>query len=188
MTPILAAALELQQFLDERSWKHCIIGGIAVLCWGEPRFTRDVDVTLFAGFGAEDEFIAPLLERYEARVAAAAEFARRNRVLLLTAAQGVPLDVALGALPFEAKVVERAEVRELEPGCRLRIASAEDLIVQKLFAYRPRDISDVDSVAARQAGCLDWSYIEQELTPLADLKEQPEILIHFRKLRAKHSS
>src|ERR1039457_7519992 len=57
MTPILEAARDLQAFLTERQWKFCIIGVIALLRWGEPRFTRDVDVTLLSGFGREDEFI-----------------------------------------------------------------------------------------------------------------------------------
>ena len=73
MTPLLEAARDLQTFLTERQWKFCIIGGIALLRWGEPRFTRDVDVTLLSGFGREDEFIAPLLESgYSGRVPDAA--------------------------------------------------------------------------------------------------------------------
>lgn len=66
MTPILTAALDLQSFMDRQHWSHCIIGGIALLRWGEPRFTRDVDVTLLTGFGSEDQFIGRLLEEYEA--------------------------------------------------------------------------------------------------------------------------
>ena len=93
MTPILEAARDLQAFLTERKWKFCIIGGIALLRWGEPRFTRDVDVTLLSGFGREDEFIAPLLESgYRGRVPDPAAFARRNRVLLLTAPGGTPVE------------------------------------------------------------------------------------------------
>ena len=97
MTPLLAAALELQGFLDRRQWKFCIIGGIALLRWGEPRFTRDVDVSLFSGFGREEEFIEPILSSaYRGRIPDAGEFARRNRVLLLDSPDGVPIDIAPG--------------------------------------------------------------------------------------------
>ena len=49
-------------------WKVCIIGGIALLRWGEP-LTRDVDVTLLSGFGREDGFVAPFPEAgYRGRV------------------------------------------------------------------------------------------------------------------------
>lgn len=141
---------------------------------------------LLTGFGSEDKFIGLLLEKYEARIPDAAEFARRNRVLLLTGRGGVPVDVALGGLPFEAKVVARSQIHELAPGCRLRIASAEDLVVQKLFAFRQRDIIDVETIVMRQQGRLDWDYVASELLPLAELKEQPEILDQLRALRKNY--
>ena len=51
MTPVLVAAIEIQQFCQAREWQFCIIGGLAVLRWGEPRATQDVDITLLTGFG-----------------------------------------------------------------------------------------------------------------------------------------
>ncbi len=184
MTPLFEAALELQNFFTRRQWQFCVIGGLALLRWGEPRFTRDVDVTLITGFGREDEFITPLLSSgYRGRIPEAAEFARRNRVLLLDSPQGVPIDIALAGVPFEALVVERASLYEFEAGCLLRTCSAEDLIVQKLFAFRTRDVLDVETVALRQRGRLDWAYIETQLCPLAELKQQPEIMEAFSRLR-----
>jgi len=184
MTPLLEASLELQDFFDQRRWRFCLIGGIALLRWGEPRFTRDVDVTLLTGFGREDEFITPVLSAgYRGRIAEAAEFARRNRVLLVESPQGVPIDIALAGLPFEALMVERASLYEFETGCLLRTCSAEDLIVLKLFAFRPRDVLDVETIVARQHGRLEWAYIERQLSPLAQLKEQPEIMDVLSRLR-----
>jgi len=184
MTPLLAAALELQNFFEHRLWKFCIIGGIALLRWGEPRFTRDVDASLLSGFGREEEFIAPILSSaYRGRIPDAAEFARRNRVLLLDSPQGIPIDIALAGLPFEALVVERSSLYEFEPGCSLRTCSAEDLLVQKLFAFRTRDVADVETIVVRQRGRLDWAYVETQLRPLAELKEQKEIMEVFHKLR-----
>jgi len=184
MTPLFEAALELQNLFILRQWQFCIIGGIAVLRWGEPRFTRDVDVTLLSGFGREDEFILPILSSgYRGRIPDAAGFARRNRVLLLESPQGVPIDIALAGLPFEALMVERASLYEFEPGCSLRTCSAEDLIVQKLFAFRARDTPDVETIVLRQRGRLDWDYIDTHLRPLAELKEQPEIMDVFSTLR-----
>jgi hypothetical protein len=84
---------------------------------------------------------------------------------------------------FEALAVERASLFEFEPGCALRTCSAEDLIVQKLFAFRTRDVYDVETIAVRQHGRLDWEYIETELCPLVEIKEQPEIMAVFSKLR-----
>ncbi|MGA2737109.1 MAG: nucleotidyl transferase AbiEii/AbiGii toxin family protein [Bryobacteraceae bacterium] len=187
MTPILEAAFDLQALLTERQWKFCIIGDIALLRWGEPRFTRDVDVTLLRGFGREDDFVAPFLEAgYRGRVTDSAGFARRNRVLLLTAPSGTPIDIALGALPFEEEMVERSSLFEFARGCGLRTCSAEDLIVLKLFAFRPRDVLDVETVVVRQRGALDWTHVEKHLDALAEIKGQPEIMEAFARLRTQY--
>ncbi len=184
MIPLFEAALELQNFMLARRWRFCIIGGIALLRWGEPRFTRDVDVTLLTGFGRESEFIEPILGGgYRGRIPDAAEFAARNRVLLVRSPQGIPIDIALGGLPFEARMIERASACEFEPGCQLITCSAEDLIVLKLFAFRAQDVLDAESVALRQGERLDWALIERELRPLAELKQQPEILEAMEKIR-----
>lgn len=183
----MEAARDLQAFLTERQWKFCIIGGIALLRWGEPRFTRGVDVTLVNGFGREDEFIAPLLQSgYRGRVTDAAGFAHRNRVLLLNAPGGTPVDIALGGLPFEEEMVERSSLFEFTRGCRLRTCSAEDLIILKLFAFRPRDVPDVETEVVRQRGALDWDHIERHLGALSELKEQPEIMATFARLRGRY--
>jgi hypothetical protein len=184
MTPLLEAARSLQTFLEERNWRFAIIGGLALLRWGEPRFTRDVDVSLLCGFGREDEFIEPFFAAgYRGRISDAAAFARRNRVLLLEARNGVPIDIALAGLPFEEEVVERSSMFEFATQCALRTCSAEDLMVFKLFAFRPRDLADVESVVARRGSELDWDYIERQLAPLAEVKESSEIMEALARLR-----
>jgi hypothetical protein len=184
MNPLLEAALQLQELLDSWKWRSCVIGGIAVLRWGAARFTRDVDLSLWSGFGREDDYILPLLAAgYGGRIEDAAGFARRNRVLLITAPNSVPVDIALAALPFEAQAVERATLFEFAPGYSLRTCSAEDLIVFKLFAFRPQDLVDVESIAARQGKLLDWTYILENLTPLAEVKDEPAIMNTLARLR-----
>jgi hypothetical protein len=160
MTPAFAAAREWQEFLLNRGWRLCLIGGLALLRWGEPRFTRDVAVTLLAGFSREDGFIQTPLGAFRSRISDAGEFAQRNRVLLLEASNGVPLDIALGGLPLEAQAVEMSTEFEFEPGCLPRTCSAEDLIVQKMFAFRSRDVLAVEVLAVRMRGQLDWDYTE----------------------------
>jgi hypothetical protein len=105
---LYAAAGEIQGVLAGAGWRYCFIDGLAVQRWGEPRLTRDVDLTLLTGFGGEEPFVDALLERFDSRVPEARDFALQNRVLLLRASEGVPIDIALGALPFEKRTVERA--------------------------------------------------------------------------------
>ncbi len=79
----------------------------------------------------------------------------------------------------EALVIQRAGPYEFETGCSLRTCSAEDLLVLKLFAFRTRDLLDVETIVVRQQGRLDWAYIETQISPLAQLKEQPGIMDVF---------
>ena len=183
MNDLFEVATQLQAFCDRENWRSCFIGGLAVQRWGEPRVTRDVDLTVLAGFGNEERIIDPLLQNYAARIPDAKEYALRRRVLLLTAPGGAGIDVLLGALPYEENLISRATPFAIGPGLEIRTCSAEDLIVMKLFASRPGDIRDVEGVAIRNRGKLDWHYIEEQLRPLAELKEQPEILTMLEQLR-----
>lgn len=172
---ILRAAREIQSFCERMEWQCCIIGGLAVQRWGEPRFTQDVDLTILTGFGRERDFISTLLEAFTPRRGDAAEFALNARVLLLKASNDVPLDVAFGGMPFEEHALARSSEFFFGSELSLRTCSAEDLVVYKAFANRTKDWLDVEGVLKRQGDNLDLEVVEQELKPLADLKEEPEI-------------
>ncbi len=183
MNDLFEAARQLQEFCDREGWRSCFIGGLAVQRWGEPRVTRDVDITVLAGFGNEERIIDPLLKNYAARIPDAKEYALRRRVLLLAAPGGTGLDVLLGALPYEEKLIDRATPFVISPALEIRTCSAEDLIVMKLFAGRALDVRDAESVALRHGDRLDWSYIDEQLRPLAEVKEDLEALRALARLR-----
>ena len=185
MIELIRVASELQAVCEGEKWRFCFIGGLAVQRWGEPRETVDVDLTLMTGFGGEDPFIQRLLGQFEGRVDDPAGFARTNRVLLLRAASGVGIDIALGALPFEESVVSRATGFLFPENVSLLTCSAEDLIVMKAFASRGQDWVDIEGMIVRQTGKLDWAYIDEQLGPLVELKDAPEILIELEKRRVE---
>ena len=87
MRQLIEIASELQEVCDSKRWRSCVIGGLAVQRWGEPRLTRVVDVSLLTGFGTESVYIDALLALYQGRVTDAAAFALRTRVLLLQKAR-----------------------------------------------------------------------------------------------------
>jgi hypothetical protein len=182
---LIRAAADLQAVCHAHQWRFCFIGGLAVLRWGEARETVDVDLTLITGFGHERAFVSVLLEAFRPRIDDAAAFAERNRVLLLRASSGVGLDIALGGLPFEELAVERSTPFTYPPDVALRTCSAEDLIVLKAFADRPKDWMDIEGVIVRQSHQLDWSYVNAQLAPLAELKETPELLDRLEQTRRR---
>ena len=100
MRDLFRLANEIQSFCRERGWGFCFIGGLALQRWGEPRLTGDVDLTILTGLSARiaTAYIEQLCGAYPGRIADAAEFAHRTRVLLLQSARGIPIDISLGAL------------------------------------------------------------------------------------------
>jgi hypothetical protein len=185
MNKLFVAAREAQQLFRKRKWRFCIIGGLAVIRWGQPRATQDVDFSLLTGFGNEGKFLDGLLSRFEVRIPDARQFALQNRVLLCRAGNGVPLDISLAAIPYEKQVIARASPFTFAPRTALVTASAEDLVVLKAIAGRDRDWEDVRGVCERQDDRLDWDYIMREVAPLSELKEEPGILDQLIKIRGQ---
>ena len=182
MNALFEAAREVCEFMTARRWEFCIIGGLAVQRWGEPRLTQDADLTLLTGFGEEERFAQILLEQFQSRRPNALAFALANRVLLLRASNGKDVDVSFGALDFEVSMLDRATPFEFAPGLVLPSCSAEDLFVMKVFAARPQDWLDAQGIAVRQRGRLDVAYILKHLALLCELKETPENIARARQI------
>lgn len=181
MNALFHAAKEVCDFLATRRWEFCLIGGLAVQRWGEPRTTLDADLTLLSGWGEEADYATAILDRFSSRIINAKAFAIDRRVLLVKASNGKDVDITLGALPFEAGMVRRAVPVEFAPDCVLPCCTAEDLFVMKTFAARARDWLDAESIIARQ-NILDVRYILDQLSDLCALKGAPEILARAKEL------
>ena len=188
MTALFKTAQRLQEFCLKRRWKFCFIGGVAVLRWGQIRVTKDVDMTLLTGFGDEEAFVDEVMAHYKIRAVGGRDFALKNRVLLVEDETGVPVDIALGAIPFEERSIDRSTLWEADTGLFLRTCSAEDLLVHKCFANRDIDWSDVENILARQANRINFAQLEAELKPLAQLKSEAPILATLaRKIQGQNA-
>lgn len=131
-----AAAWQIHQFLSHLQIPYTIIGGMAVGHWGDPRFTRDVDLTIVLPLEDPQPLIQKIIAQFPPRINDALTFALQNRVILLQVGNS-PVDVTLALPGFEEEVMSRAKLVEIESGKRVFICSAEDLIVYKAFAGRP---------------------------------------------------
>lgn len=187
MNALFAAAADVQAFCLAHGWRSALIGGLAVQRWGEPRQTRDVDLTVLTGLGGEERFVDPLLAHYRPRVTDARQFALARRVVLVETAAGIPLDISLGGLPFEARVIDRSTPFDAEPDTTLTTCSAEDLVVLKAFAGRIQDWLDIEGIIVRQGLRLDRRLVVAELRPLLELKEDREAEPRLQSLFTKHS-
>ena len=173
------AAGELHQFFSKEEIPYAIIGGIALQHWGEPRFTRGVDVTILVTLGEEEKILKKILSVFSARIPDALKFALENRVCLVRSKEGCEIDISLGIPGYEEEVVRRAIECDLDEGYIVKICSADDLIIQKAMAGRPQDLADIESVIIRQKSKLDVEYIRQWLDKFSHLLQMKDISERF---------
>ena len=170
---LTAAAGVIEKWCD--GWY--LFGAQAVLVWGRPRLTADVDVTVrlrtadTVGFWHAMEAAG-----FHLRVPDPEAFVARTRVLpFLHVATQLPLDVVLAGPGIEDAFVERAVRVEIE-GLSVPVASPEDLIVMKVLAGRPKDLDDVRSVLMERLDKLDVAYIRSTLEILEKALDQSDLL------------
>lgn len=175
MNALWTAAGEVSGFMMEKNWRHCLIGGLAVQRWGEPRTTLDADFTLLTGWGEELHFAKNILANFTSRIKDPEDFAIQYRVLLIKASNGKDIDICMGALPFEEEMMNRAILVPLGKIGSIPCCTAEDLFIMKMMAGRPRDIVDAESIIARQP-FLDKTHILKNLKSLCEINESKETL------------
>lgn len=175
----LQAAVEVAEFLETQGVAYVLLGGLAVQYWGEPRTTRDVDVTVLVPQEHQERFFEGVLARFRPRLPDALDFARRHRVLLVETPQGVPVDISLGIPGYEEEVMRRAVSISFYGLPSLRLISAEDLIIHKCVAGRARDREDIERILIRQRLNLDLAYIRRWLRDFSPLVETHDVQALF---------
>lgn len=181
---LIQAAIDVQGVLTAAGIRSCVIGGLAVQRWGEPRATQDVDLSVLAPVGDERRPLDLLLGSFVARRPDALAFAMNNRVLLIQAKNQVAVDVGLAGSAFEVEVMERSSPW-VYGDVAIVTCSAEDLVICKLVAGRPRDVSDIEGIVRRQGRRLDVERIRRYGALFADVKEEPELLRPFEEVWAQ---
>ena len=156
----------LSTFLSKEKIKYAAIGGFAVLVYGEPRMTVDLDINIILSRKMINEFlvkakkygILPLLPNTK-------KLARETGVIPLRFKKGKEdwrVDVILAENLLEYRAIERAKLMKVA-GVKLSVISPEDLIIHKIASTRPRDHEDLRGILLRQKGKLDINYIRDML-------------------------
>ena len=157
---ILAA---LSKVLQKRSIPYMVIGGQAVLLYGEPRVTRDIDITL----GVDADHLDELLEvardlSLRTLPDEVRKFVQQTMVLpCLHEDTGIRVDFIFSFTPYETQAIQRSNRIQIQ-GTEVCFASPEDVIIHKIFAGRPRDMEDVRSILLRNDN-VDIHYIQSWL-------------------------
>ncbi len=168
---IFDAAVEVCTFLEDNHVPYAVLGGLALQHWGEPRTTQDVDIVVLVPSDQEANLMQAILQRFQPRMAEALSFAKQYRMLLVRTSSDVPVDIALGIPGYEERALERAAKVSFHGLPPINILSAEDLIIHKCVAGRPRDVEDVERVLLRQRAKLDLRYVRNWLRDFAAIVE-----------------
>lgn len=162
-----------------------LIGGQAVLLHGAPRLTEDIDVTLGVDPSALPAVRAVCQELdLQPLPADVDRFVRETFVLPAADPKTrVRIDFVFSSTPYERQAIARAVRVELA-GVAVPFATAEDLVIHKLFAGRARDEEDVIGVVRRKGGELDWSYLERwsrEFAAVPGREDMPERVARLKR-------
>lgn len=174
------AAWEVGNFFSQRNIPYAVIGGLAIQAWGQARLTKDADMSIAAPLVTGSAPLVRLITgHFPSRSADPVDFAQTTRMVLITASNGVEVDISLALPGYEDQLFARAVDYEFESGKTVRLCSAEDLIIHKAVAGRPQDVTDIQGVIDRQGEKLDAAYIRKWLKEFADALAIPEIAERF---------
>ena len=169
--------------LNKRDIPYMIIGGQAVLLYGEPRLTRDIDITLGVNIDHLDELLAVVQElTLKPLPKDLKSFVRQTMVLpALDETTGIRVDFIFSFTPYETEAIKRAKKIKIMDR-EVNFASPEDLIIHKIFAGRPRDIEDVRTVLLKNPD-IDVQYIRKWLKEFDLFSEKKEFFKTFEEVK-----
>jgi predicted nucleotidyltransferase len=176
---ILDAAGEIAAFLEKYKIPYVILGGLAVQYHGEPRFTHDVDLMVLVPPEKTERFLDLILNTFRPRTSDAKSFAVKNRVLLIFSRDRIPIDVSFGIPGYEEDVIRRAVRYAPRKGRAFNLISAEDLIIHKCVAGRPRDLEDVENILTHKRLKIDLRYLRNWLREFGEFIDEHDVLGHF---------
>jgi len=175
----------LASWLNGQSIPYMVIGGFAVTVWGEPRMTRDLDVTISVPAERLAATIAAVGNQFTTLVQDPMTFVSETRVLPILV-RDVPVDLIFAALPYEEEAIARAQTIHLQSGS-VRICSPEDLILHKIVSPRERDRQDIEGVFRYRHANLDYEYLDPRVEELAAALADQTMSDWYRQLRKRWS-
>jgi hypothetical protein len=180
MKDVYDTLLDFVDVLNELGLRYAVMGGLAVRAFSIPRSTWDVDLTI----GIDRDDLSRFFEAVDARGYTVPEAYTRGwldqvagmplvKFKTYCASGTVDVDVFIAENDFQKSLLGRSTTMPTEVG-PVSIVTAEDLILLKLIANRPRDLIDVADLLFIQ-GQLDETYLRQwgkRLGVLATLEEK----------------
>ena len=154
----------VKELLESRGLPYAVIGGIAATVRSPVRVTEDVDVVV--GCELEDAMFiledltrdGPDSERFEPAFDRVEELIRTAFLRpIVDRESGIRADICVGLTAFERQAVAWA-TPDVLGGLIIPVITAEDLLVMKLLADRPKDQQDIEGIVETADERFDWDH------------------------------
>ncbi len=163
-------------FLDGEEIDYVIVGGIAVIIYGNPRTTVDIDLIVkleeeniedFVEYLEDEGFFVHIEDIRQA-------FKERTHFTAEEKDSLFRLDIK-GVYGEEERITLRNRKKVEYDGITMYVASPEDTIANKLYYGSEQDIEDAESIYVRQEDELDLEYLEERCEALGVKEELKEM-------------
>ena len=169
------------RLFDRLGIPYAIMGGWAVRVYALPRPTYDVDFTILLDrsrlpqlYAAAEEAGFTVPEHYRGGWIDSVAEMPLVKFRLYLAGHGIDVDIFLAESDYQRELMRR-RVQHSVAGAPAWFISAEDLILLKLIANRPRDRADIDDLLLARSE-LDELYLRRWAGPLGVEKQVDEVL------------
>ncbi|MDX1608370.1 MAG: DUF6036 family nucleotidyltransferase [Candidatus Spechtbacterales bacterium] len=160
---------DISKILEELNINYIVTGGLAVVVWGRPRYTADIDTVVEMDAGDVNKLAVALRKLGKAGYinedAMHEALKNKGEFNFIDGRTGMKIDFWIATnTPFDKSRMERKTAEDIK-GQRVYFTSPEDLIISKLQWYAlsesTRHIEDIESVLDISRDKLDMDYLKK---------------------------
>jgi uncharacterized nucleotidyltransferase DUF6036 len=165
-----------------------LFGAQAVIAYGVPRLSADVDITLALTPEIPGQFADHMARAGFSLRIDDADFVRRTRVMpFVHDATAMPLDVVLADSGLEQEFLDRARPIHIG-GTQVPVIDLADLIVAKILAGRTKDVDDAKGLWRIHRQTVDGGRIRHVLRELEQALGQSDLSATFERIAQARSA
>lgn len=176
---------QLAKFLEKSHIDYAVLGGIAVSVYSEPRMTQDIDLNIVLNMENLSQFLGKAREYgFQPIPPDIKKFVEETGVIPMKFfKRGVAgkFDFIVAQNPIEFAGLKRARLKSIW-GVKVKIVTAEDLLVHKLLSERPRDLEDARGIVVRRGRRLDKEYVMCWLRKMDKLSSGSYLIKKYKEL------
>ncbi len=172
---------KITKILNKLRIPYLVTGGVAIVVWGRPRYTADIDIIVELHKDKIKKLASELVkEGYVDEDAIIEAIKYQSEFNFIDHATGVKVDFwMLENTSFDQSRLKRARTRKMF-GESIIFTSPEDLILKKLLWFQEskstRQLEDIHSVIAIIKDKLDYKYLRKWATKLKTIDILEELI------------